>query len=148
VPRLEVTRDLPVGLEAGFDYITDVENWPTYWPKLLEIREPETIRWREPGDTATVVVEARGKPTTMHMTLGEFVPYDRVVYTSTQEGLPRFRHERHFREAGGRLRYTLVIEYDPRRALRGAVDRLLVPRHVRASLVETMDNLERVFADR
>ena len=145
MPRLEVTRDLPVGLERGFDYITDVDNWATYWPKLLEIRAPETIRWREPGDTATVVVEARGKPTVMHLTLGQFVPYERVIYTSTQEGLPEFRHERHFRQVDDTLRYTLVIAYEPRSGLRGIVDRLFVPRHVRASLVETMDNLARVF---
>jgi hypothetical protein len=136
-----------VDAREGFDYITDVGNWPRYWPKLLEIRESETIRWREPGDTATVVVEARGQPTAMRMTLDEFAPYDRVLYTSTQAGLPLFRHERHFREADGRLRYTLVIAYEPRSGLRGVVDRLFVPRHVRASLVETMDNLERVFGD-
>jgi hypothetical protein len=135
-------------VEEGFDYITDLRNWPSYWPKFVELQSAETTRWREPGDTATVVIEARGEPTAMHMTLGEFVPYDRVVYTSTQDGLPPFQHERHFREVDGRLRYTLVIAYEPRSGPRGLVDRFIVPRHVRASLVETMDNLERTFAAR
>ena len=143
--RLEVTRDLPVALRAGFDYITNVENWPAYWPKLVEIPERDSVRWREPGDRAAVVIDVRGRPTELRMTLEEFVPYDRVVYRSSQEGLPEFRHERLFRDNGGRLRYTLVIAYEPRPGLKGLFDRFVLPRYVRASLVETMGNLERVL---
>jgi hypothetical protein len=146
VARLEVTRDLPIALSEGFDYITNVENWPEYWPKLVEIPERESVRWREPGDRAAVVIDVRGRPTELRMTLEEFVPYDRVVYRSSQEGLPEFQHERLFRDNGGRLRYTLVIAYEPRPGLKGVFDRLVLPRYVRASLVETMDNLERVLA--
>jgi hypothetical protein len=146
VARLEVTRDLPIALSEGFDYITNVENWPEYWPKLVEIPERESVRWREPGDGAAVVIDVRGRPTELRMTLEEFVPYDRVVYRSSQEGLPEFQHERLFRDNGGRLRYTLVIAYEPRPGLKGVFDRLVLPRYVRASLVETMDNLERVLA--
>jgi hypothetical protein len=76
------------------------------------------------------------------MTLETFVPYERVQYRSTQDGLPDFHHERLFGDAGGRLRYTLVVAYEPR----GVFDRFVLPRYVRRSLVETMDNLERVFA--
>jgi hypothetical protein len=144
--RLELTRDLPVALREGFDYITNVENWPEYWPKLVDIPNQESVRWREPGDRAAVVVEVRGRPTELRMALDEFVPYDRVNYRSSQDGLPDFRHERHFREAGGRLRYTLVIGYAPRAGFKGIFDRVVLPRYVRASLVETMDNLERIFA--
>lgn len=146
--RLEVTRDLPATLEDGFDYITNVDNWPEYWPKLVEIPRRESVRWLEPGDRAVVVIETRGRPTELHMTLEEFVPRDRVVYRSSQEGLPDFHHERIFRDGGGRLRYTLVIAYEPRPRLKGLFDRLLLPRYVRASLVETMDNLERVLDGR
>jgi len=147
VARLEVTRDLPVALNEGFDYITNVENWPEYWPKLIEIPERASVRWREPGDRAAVVIDVRGRPTELRMTLEEFVPYDRVVYRSIQEGLPEFHHERLFRDSGGRLRYTLVIAYAPRPGLKGVFDRLVLPRYVRASLVETMDNLERLLGE-
>jgi hypothetical protein len=148
MPRLEVTRDLPVAPRDGFDYITNVDNWPEYWPKLLEIPNRDSVRWREPGDQAVVVIDNRGRPTALRMTLEEFVPQGRVVYRSTQEGLPDFHHERHFGDVDARLRYTLVIAYDPRPGLKGLFDRLVLPRYVRASLVETMDNLERVFAAR
>jgi uncharacterized protein YndB with AHSA1/START domain len=146
--RIELTRDLPVAPREGFDYITDVRNWPEYWPHFIEIPEGESMRWSGAGDRAAVVIEVRGRPTELRMTLEEFVPYDRVVYSSSQEGLPDFHHERLFREDGGRLRYTLGIAYRPRPGLRGLFDRLILPRYVRASLAETMDNLERVFAKR
>jgi hypothetical protein len=146
VARLEVTRDLPVALREGFDYITNIENWPEYWPKLIEIPEREFVRWREPGDCAAVVMDVRRRPTELRMTLEELVPFDRVVYRSSQEGLPDFHHERLFRDSGGRLRYTVVIAYEPRSGLKGLFDRLVLPRFVRASLVETMANLERVLA--
>jgi hypothetical protein len=145
--RIELTRNLPVALGEGFDYITDVRNWSQYWPNFIEIPGGDSVRWREAGDRAAVVVEVRGRPTELRMTLEQFVPYDRVVYRSSQEGLPDFHHERHFRDDGGRLGYTLVIEYEPRPGLRGLFDRLILPRYVRASLAETMDNLERVFAN-
>ena len=41
-----------------------------------------------------------------------------------------------------------MIAYDPRPGLKGLFDRVVLPRHVRASLLETMDNLERIFAAR
>ena len=140
--RLELTRDLPVGAREGFDYITDVENWPAYWPRFVEIRDSDSARWHEPGDRVSVVVAARRRPTQLNMTLDEFVPHERVVYRSTQDGLPDFHHERLFAESGDRLRYTVVVAYEPR----GVFDRFILPRYVRRSLAETMDNLERIFA--
>ena len=95
-----------------------------------------------PATSVSVVVVARRRPTQLNMTLDEFVPYERVVYRSTQEGLPDFHHERLFSESGDRLRYTLVVAYEPR----GVFDRFILPRYVRRSLAETMDNLERIFA--
>jgi uncharacterized protein YndB with AHSA1/START domain len=139
--RLELTRDLPVGAREGFDYITNVDNWPEYWPRFVEIHG-DGARWREPGDQVSVVVAARRRPTQLDMTLEELVPYERVVYRSTQDGLPDFHHERLFSEPDGRLRYTVTVGYEPR----SLFDRLVLPRFIGRSLAETMDNLERVFA--
>lgn len=140
--RFELTRDLPVGAREGFDYITDIANWPAYWPRFVEIRDSDDARWREPGDQVSVVVAARRRPTQLNMTLDELVPYERVVYRSSQDGLPDFHHERLFSESGDRLRYTVVVAYEPR----GLFDRFVLPRYVRRSLAETMDNLDRIFA--
>ena len=140
-----MSRELPVSLREGFDYITDVRNWRSYWPSLLDIPDEEGISWSQPGDRATVVVESRGRPVEMKMELREFRPYERVTYRSVQEGLPAFDHERHWRESEDGFEYTLVIGFEPRGGLGGLVDRLFVKRAVRQSLVETMDNLERIF---
>jgi polyketide cyclase/dehydrase/lipid transport protein len=146
--RLEETRLLPVPRGEGFAYITDVGNWRSYWPKLLDIPDEDHVSWSTPGDTARVVLEVRGKPVEMRMDLAEFRPPELVTYDSTQEGLPTFHHERHFGERDGRLNYTLVIAFEPRRGVRGLVDRLFVALLVRRSLTETLDNLESIFRTR
>jgi hypothetical protein len=135
-------RDLPVGAREGFDYITNITNWPAYWPRFVEILDRDLVRWREPGDQVSVVVAARRRPTQLNMTLETFVPYERVQYRSAQDGLPDLHHERLFDDSNGRLRYTIAVAYEPR----GLFDRFVLPRFVRQSLVETMENLERVFA--
>jgi hypothetical protein len=145
VSRSEVTRTLPVPLRDGFDYITDVRNWRSYWPGLVDVPDEQSVSWAEPGDEARVVIRARGRPVDMRMKLERFEPYASVVYTSSQEGLPDFHHERHFRDKDGQLDYTLVIAFAPRGGLAGLSDRLFVGRAVQRSLVETLDNLERVF---
>lgn len=146
--RVEVERVLPVGRSEGFDYITDVQNWQTYWPHVVEVRNPATTSWAQRGDRATVVVESRGKPVEMSLELDELVPYERVMYRSVQPELPEFWHERHFGERDGQLDYMLVIEFEPRSGINGLIDRLIVARAVRQSLETTLDNLERIFRAR
>jgi hypothetical protein len=148
VVRVDVTRDLPVSVAEGFDYITDVRNWRSYWPGVIEVPDEENVAWSEPGDEASVILRVRGRPTEMRMKLSEFRPYEGVFYESTHEGVPDFWHERLFKDSQGSLRYTLVIAFEPRKGVQWLVDRLLVPRIVRRSLVETLDNLERIFRQR
>ena len=45
--RIEVAQRLPVSVRDGFDYITDPENWPEYWPRLVRITSAG--RWRQPA---------------------------------------------------------------------------------------------------
>jgi hypothetical protein len=148
MPRIEVSRPLPVSLREGFDYITDVGNWRSYWPSLVDIPDEERISWSRPGDRASVVVSVRGRPVEMRMELEDFSPYEHVIYRSVQDGLPEFHHERHWRDRDAGFDYTLVIEFEPRRGVAGLIDRLFVSRTVRGSLEETMDNLERIFSER
>jgi polyketide cyclase/dehydrase/lipid transport protein len=148
MPRLEETRLLPVSREDGFAFITNVGNWHSYWPKLLAIPDEEHVSWSKPGDVAHVVLEVRGKPVEMTMHLDEFRAPESVTYDSTQEGLPPFRHERHFRDRDGRLEYTLVIAFEPRGGLHGIIDRIFVTPVVKRSLTATLDNLEAIFRTR
>jgi uncharacterized protein YndB with AHSA1/START domain len=140
--RIEESGVLPIGREAGFRYITDPRNWPAYWPGALSVDAP---RWSVPGDRATVVMRLLGRPTALHMELDEVRPGELVVYRSSQRGLPDARHERRFAEAGDRLEYTLVTDYEPRRGLRGLYDRLIVARGVRSAMRRTLARLAEVL---
>jgi hypothetical protein len=84
--RIEVNRRFGVSLREGFDYITDPNNWPQYWPDLVRI-EPGS-RWREPGDRTRLVLRLLGRQVELEMTLGLLAPYSAVEYVSVQHGLP------------------------------------------------------------
>ena len=143
--RIEVETRFDVSLEEGFDYITDMDHWPEYWPGLVRI-EPDS-RWREPGDQARLVLRLLGRPVELEMTLGQFVPYRLVEYTSVQRGLPDAHHERHFEEADGGLGYRIVVSYEPRPGWRGVLDRVVVRRAIERAMRETLGNLERRFGE-
>ena len=64
--RVEREHQFDCSVETGFAYITDVSNWPEYWPGLVRI-EPDS-RWDAPGDEAVVVVRLLGREVGLHMT--------------------------------------------------------------------------------
>jgi hypothetical protein len=132
-------------LRAGFDYITDLRRWPEYWPNLVALA-PQS-RWSQPGDTARLTLRLAGRATELQMTLTRIVPYELVEYSSVQRGLPRARHERHFAEDADGFAYRIVVEIHPRGGVRRPFDRLFVPRVVERTVLQTLDNLERRFAE-
>ena len=140
--RVELTHRFGTSLQAGFDYITDIDNWPAYWPGLVRI-EPGS-RWATSGDTATLAIRLLGREVELVLTLEELTPYRLVAYRSVQQGLPEARHERHFAASGDGFDYRLVVEYEPRPGLRGlVVDRFLLRRGVAGAMRRTVENLER-----
>jgi uncharacterized protein YndB with AHSA1/START domain len=144
--RVEVARRLPVSLHDGFDYITDPDNWPEYWPRLVRITSAR--RWREPGDRASLVLRMLRREVELEMTLVRVEPYRLVEYTSEQRGLPAARHWRHFEQTDDELAYRIAVEYQPRPGWRSLFDRLVVRRAIERTLRETLANLERRFRER
>jgi uncharacterized protein YndB with AHSA1/START domain len=138
--RVEVGRRFEVPLRDGYDYITDLEKWPEYWPGLVRVA-PES-RWSAPGDRARVVVRLLGRPVELEMTLRRIEPYRLIEYTSVQRGLPDARHERHFVGENRGFFYRIVVEIKPRPGLRGVFDRLFVRRAVERAARQTIANLE------
>jgi hypothetical protein len=141
--RVEEDRRFPVPVEHGFAYITDIRNWPEYWPGLVLV-EPES-RWQEPGDRVRLVLRLLGRAVELNMVLVRLEPNRLVTYESTQRGLPEARHERHFEPDGDGFRYRVVVDLRARPGLRGLLDRSLVARAVRRAALATLDNLERRF---
>jgi len=141
VIRVEHSHRFSTPLERGFDYITDIDNWPAYWPGLVRIETGS--RWSAPGDTATLAIRLLGREVELALALVELEPQRLVTYTSVQQGLPDARHERHFAGAGDEFDYRLVVEYEPRRGARGILDRLILRRAVAGAMRRTVENLER-----
>jgi Polyketide cyclase / dehydrase and lipid transport len=140
VIRVEREHRFPIPLEVGFSFITDMTNWPRYWPGFRRI-EPGS-QWRAAGDEARIVVRLLGRDVELHMTLGRFDENRLVVYESVQSGTPDLHHERHFAPGDGGFRYRIVVEYEPRAGLHGVYDKLVLRRGIDRALRETIANLQ------
>ena len=57
--RIEVVHVFAAELGEGFRAITDMANWPKYFPGLVRIEDRANARWRKPGDEVTVVFAQR-----------------------------------------------------------------------------------------
>jgi hypothetical protein len=130
-----------VPVERGFAFVTDTANWPKFWPGYVRLEPGST--WGAVGDTARLVTRILGRERTLTMTVTGFEPTRLVTYTSTQPGLPDARHERHFVPDGTGFVYRLVVEVEPRRGLKGMVDRLVLPRGIRRAFESTFAALGR-----
>jgi hypothetical protein len=140
VIRLEHERHFAVPVDVGFAFITDVANWPRYWPGFVRI-EPGS-RWSAPGDQSRIVVPLLGRDVELRMTLGRLEMNRLVEYESVQSGAPDAHHERHFAPADDGFLYRIVVEYEPRAGLRGVYDRLLLRRGIDRALRRTFANLD------
>ena len=143
--RIEVSHTFPVSVAEAFAYITNMKNWPEYWPDFIRIENPSEARWSNPSDKATIVIKLLNRERALNMELKEFQKDTRVIYFSRQQGLPDVRHERHFKAAPAGCEYRLVVEYKPRQGFAGLFDRLLVKRSVERAMRKTVQNLDRVF---
>ena len=141
--RIEREHTFEVPLETGFAFITDLANWPAYWPGLVRIEEGS--RWETAGDEARIVIELLGREVELRMTLRRLEQNRLVEYESTQKGLPDALHERRFEAEASGFRYRLAVEYEPRPGLRGLYDRLVVSRGIARALGRTVTNLERAL---
>ncbi|HEX7312208.1 MAG TPA: SRPBCC family protein [Gaiellaceae bacterium] len=138
--RIEREHRFAVPVEAGFAFITDMANWPLYWPGFVRL-EPGS-RWSAAGDEAQIVVRLLGRKIELRMTLGRFDQNRLVEYESKQSGAPDAHHERHFAPAEGGFLYRIVVEYRPRAGLRGLYDALLLRRGVERAIRQTFANLD------
>jgi len=143
--RVAISKRFAFPLRDGYDYVTDVRRWPQYWPSLISVASES--RWSQAGDTARVTLGLLGRPTELAMTLSRVIPYRLIEYTSEQRGLPAATHERHFAGDSSGFCYRFVVEFEPRTGKLGPFDRVVVPRAVERAARQTVDNLERRFAE-
>jgi Polyketide cyclase / dehydrase and lipid transport len=146
--RIDVTHTFHVSVAEAFAYITDMKNWPEYWPDFVRIEHPAAARWSNAGDRAIVVIRLLNRERALNMELETFQKNARVTYLSRQRGLPDVRHERHFEAASDGCVYRLSVEYQPRTGLTGLFDRMLVRRSVERAMRQTVQNLDRLLHKR
>jgi len=138
---VEAAHRFDVPVDRGFAYITDMQNWPKFWPGF--VRLDTASGWGQPGDTARLVTSLLGREVELTMNVTRFEPNKLVTYTSTQRGLPDVYHERHFEHDDGGFIYRLVVEYEPRPRLRGLYDRSLLRLGIRRAFRRTFADLAR-----
>jgi len=109
-----VSRWFAFPLRHGFDYISDIDCWPDYWPNL--VRVAPNSRWAQAGDRAAVTLKLLGRATELEMTLSRIEPYRLIEYTSVQRALPAAWHERHFAENRTGFDYRIVADHGRPRA--------------------------------
>jgi hypothetical protein len=143
VVRLAATKRFDVPVEQGFAYITDVKNWPKFWPGFVRL-DPAS-RWGQAGDSARLVTRLLGREVELTMDVDRFEPNELVTYRSTQRGLPDAYHERHFDRDGAGFVYGLVVEYEPRPGVHGLLDRSLLRLGIRRAFRRTFAELAREF---
>jgi polyketide cyclase/dehydrase/lipid transport protein len=143
--RIETSHTFPIPVGEAFAYITDMKNWPDYWPDFVRIEDPARAHWGQRGDAVTIVIKLLNRERALNMKLEEFEKDKVVTYRSHQTCLPDALHERHFRAIPGGFEYRLVVVFEPRPGLRGLIDRLLVKRAIARALHKTIENLDRVF---
>lgn len=146
--RIEVSHTFSVPVSETFAYITDMRNWPEYWPNFIRIENPSEAEWSNPSDKATVVIKLLNRERALNMEMKEYQKDVRVTYVSRQQGLPDVNHERHFKAVPAGCEYRLVVEYVPRQGFTGLFDRLLVKGSVQNAMRKTVQNLDKVFQQR
>jgi len=148
VVRIELSHSFQVSVAEAFAYITDMKNWPEYWPDFIRIETPSAEGWSRPGDKVTVEMRLLHRSRALNLELEEFQKDARVRYVSRQRGLPDVRHERHFDAALEGCAYRMVVEYEPRPGLTGLFDRLFVKRSIERTMRRAVQNLEKTFQKR
>ena len=143
--HIEVSHAFPVSVSEAFAYITDMKNWPEYWPGFVRIENPSDAKWSNPGDKITVVIKLLNRERAFNMELKEFQKDMRVTYVSRRDGLPDAHQERHFQTVPTGYEYRVVVEYQPRQGLIGLFDRILVKASVEGAIRKLVQILDRVF---
>lgn len=144
--ELQSTHTFTVPVAQAYAYITDLKNWPDYWPNFIRLENAAQARWQQPGDQVALVMRLVGRPITLNMHLNAITLNRIVKYTSRQEGLPDIHHERHFLETpSGQCEYRLVVNYEPRPGLSGIFDRVIFRRSVLGAFQKTNANLDAIF---
>jgi hypothetical protein len=144
--RVEVSGGLPVPRSEAFNYVTDMRQWPSFFPGFVCVLNPETARWSNPGDRVTVVSRLFGRESHLHMELEVFAAGERVRFVLRQRGLPAAHHERHFIERGEGCECRFITTYTSRSGLTRLLDRSVVKWGIERALRHAVTRIQSHYA--
>jgi hypothetical protein len=146
--RVELTREFPIPLKQGYDYLMDYKLFPAWRVGMIEILDPERAAWSKAGDGFRFAYRLLGRRIEGECVLDELREADLVRFTATVPGLPKVHETWHYRATGDdSFELNSVQETGEATNFFGKViDRTLFPRAIERDLRRTLDNIEDIFS--
>ncbi len=146
--RVEMSRDFPVPLKQGFDYLMDITSLPDWRFGVIEVIHPEETSWSSAGDRLRVAYRLLGRRVESECELDEINEVELVRFTARTPGLPTVHETWQYSPKGENAFGIKVIqETEEATSFFGkAIDRMLLPRVLEKDLNRTLDNLQDIFS--
>ena len=146
--RVELSREYPIPLKQGYDYMTDPLLFPVWRTGMIEILDPEHAAWNQAGDGIRFAYRLLGRRVEGEAILDEARDAELIRFTGTVPGIPKVHETWHYRATGeDSFEVRTVQETEEATSLFGkAIDRTLFPRAIERDLRRAFDNLEEIFS--
>ena len=114
---------LPLPLDEAFDFVSDPENWPLFFPGVRAVDKDDD--WGRVGGHARLTTVILGRALSMQLVLTEWDPPRMFRYTVSQGDAPgNDDNRRVFRAIPGGTRLSGTTEIPARPGPAGLLDRL------------------------
>jgi hypothetical protein len=146
--RVELSREFPIPLKQGYDYLMDPNLFSAWRVGMIEILDPQQPAWNTPGDRFRFAYRLLGRRVEGECVLEELKEAALVRFTATLPGLPTVHEAWHYRPIDDdSFELKSVQETEEATNFFGkVVDRTLLPRAIERDLRRTLDNLEDIFS--
>jgi len=146
--RAEISREFPVPLKKGYDYLVDWRMFPQWRVGMVEVLNPETAAWSNPGDKFRFAYRMLGRTVEGESVLEDIREQELLRFTSTVPGLGSVTETWRYQPIEDELfAISVVMEStEPTSFFGKVIDRTLMPRVVERDLERTFDNLQDIFS--
>ncbi|MDH3398333.1 MAG: SRPBCC family protein [Acidimicrobiia bacterium] len=146
--RVELSREFPIPLKQGYDYLMDPKLFSAWRVGMIEILDPDHAAWSQAGDRFRFAYRLLGRRVEGECVLDELQEGELVRYTASIPGLPKVHETWRYRATGeSSFELKSVQETEESTSFFGkAIDRMVFPRAIERDLKRTLDNLEDIFS--
>lgn len=146
--RVELSREFPISLKSGYDYLMDPKLFPAWRVGMIEILDLEHATWSKAGDGFRFAYRLLGRRVEGECILDELREAELVRFTATIPGVPKVHESWHYRAIDeDSFELKSVQETEEATSFFGkAIDGMLLPRVIERDLTRTLDNLDDIFS--